>query len=109
MHGQDVATGAVEPGEHDNLVAGAQVAEARGEPLLEHEPRVGRTLVSLSRCAGRIREWRLDTADRGELVAARLAPIVLRRRHGVSVNNRASVWPPVSWRYAVLSAIAAIG
>ena len=71
VHSQDVAVGAVEPGQHDHAVPGPEPVESLEHARLEREPRVGRSLVALLRRGRPIRQGRLDPPDRDHLEASR--------------------------------------
>jgi hypothetical protein len=78
MDPQDVAASAVEPGEHDDLVAHADVGEPLGVGGLEGEPGVRSALATLLRRGRRVRQRGLHLADRREAhyayTAARAGP-----------------------------------
>ena len=63
---QDVAVGAIEPGENDDLRTGDETVEAVDNRAVEGEPRVGSTLVTLARRVAPVHESRLDEPDRSK-------------------------------------------
>src|SRR5688572_1110591 len=67
MHGEHIATCAIQPGDQDEIVAGADVAQPRERFGLEHQPRLGRTFVSLPGCGVQRPQARRDAADRSDL------------------------------------------
>ena len=68
VHCQYVAAGAIEPGQHDDVRAGGQVANALTHGVVEDEPGLRRTLEALFRGGLTVNEWRLDPADRPDFV-----------------------------------------
>jgi hypothetical protein len=54
MDAQDIPLSAIQPGQEENFVAGPETTEALDQLRLEHQPRLGRTLVGLPRRRRRI-------------------------------------------------------
>jgi len=63
VNSEHVATGTVQPGEEQHLLAHAQIGKTLADAVVEHEPGVGRTLVALSGREMAVEEGRLDPAD----------------------------------------------
>ena len=63
MHPQHVATGPIQPGEHDHVGTGLEGTEALAHRVVEHQPRLGGSFVTLLGSRRRIDQRRLDPAD----------------------------------------------
>src|SRR5205085_3123478 len=63
VHLEHVAGGAVQPADHDELVAGGEPRQRGRERRLDLEPRIGRAFVALARRVGRCVQGRPDVAD----------------------------------------------
>src|SRR5215213_4016210 len=72
VHLEHVARRAVEPGQHQQLVAGRDPVEPVGDALREHQPRLGRSLVALLGRARPVGERRLHGSDRDEVHARKV-------------------------------------
>jgi len=69
MHWQDAAVGAMQPGEHDHLIARVQAVQPVEHTRLKDEPRLGRSLMTLLGCSGQVDDGGLDPADGFQLKA----------------------------------------
>jgi hypothetical protein len=56
VHLEDAAVGAVEPGDHDDLVADCQAAHRRVEVGAQDDPRLWGAFVALGRRGGHVGE-----------------------------------------------------
>ena len=63
MNREHVAPRAIEPGEHDDLAAHPQIANAFGDAFVEHQPGVRRSFIALSRSGAAVDQGRLDRSD----------------------------------------------
>ena len=63
VHTENIAVGAIEPGDDDHAVAGGEAVERLGDVGVKGEPGVGRTLVALFRRRCRVGQIRFDAAD----------------------------------------------
>jgi hypothetical protein len=66
VHLHHRSVGEMEPGDHDDVIAGAQAIERWPNIRVEHQPAVRRTLVALARGGGRFCHRRVDKTYRSE-------------------------------------------
>ena len=86
MHDQHVAPRTVQPCEHEDLGPHFEVAQSLAEPLVEDQPGVWSTFVSLFRRGFRIEQRRLDPADWRQLILS-IAQLIL---HGAKRGRLSS-------------------
>ena len=67
MHDEDLAVGAVEPGEDQQVIPGLDAVQRVEDVLVEDEPGVGRPLVALLRGGREVAKGRGDPPDDAEL------------------------------------------
>jgi hypothetical protein len=63
VHLQGGSVGQVQPGDHHDVVAGAQAVERRPHGWVEYQPAVGRAFVTLARSCLRLGQRRFDIPD----------------------------------------------
>jgi hypothetical protein len=68
VHREHVAPRPVQPGQHEDLGAGGEVADAFGHAGVEHQPRLRRSFEPLLGRGLAVDEGRLDVPDRPHLV-----------------------------------------
>lgn len=87
MHDQHVAPRTVQPCEHQDLGAHFEVAQSLAEALVEDQPGLWSTFVSLFRRGFWIEQRRLDPADWRQLILS-IAQLILHSHEAGQVEQR---------------------
>ena len=96
MDAEDIASGTVEPRDHDDLVPRPNPVEALDSVLIEHEPGVRRTLVALLGGGGEVGQWGLHCADRADLEPGLAQAPVTALAGSVGFVHAGISWGPVA-------------
>ena len=76
MDDEDIAVGAVEPGQDQELIACLNALQSVEHVRLEGDPGIGRTLIALLRSGIRVRQRRADAADLAEVEGQRYGRVI---------------------------------